>query len=144
MTQEQVCKRDEATLARLRTSQARDEVIRFERELGCERLRPQLLRLRESIFAEAERSERDIAQRPQAEQQHPKTDAAGQTPQREDSARGPLTSISQDNICKRDAERLARLRVSQARDEVIRFERELGCEKLRPQVVRLRESVGSN
>src|SRR5260221_8279099 len=143
-TQEQVCKRDEATLARLRTSQARDEVIRFERELGCERLRPQLLRLRESIFAEAERSERNIAQRPQVEQPHPKSDAARQTPEREASAKGPAASISQENICKRDAERLAHLRVSQARDEVIRFERELGCEKLRPQVVRLRESVGSD
>jgi hypothetical protein len=144
MTQEQVCRRDEATLARLRTSQARDEVIRFERELGCERLRPQLLRLRESIFAEAERSERDIAQQPQAEQQHPKSDTVRPTPERDASAKGPPTSISQDQICKRDAERLARLRVSQAHDEVIRFERELGCEKLRPQVVRLRESVGPN
>ena len=144
MTQEQVCKRDEATRARLRTSQARDEVIRFERELGCERLRPQLLRLRESIFAEAERSERDIAQRPEAEQQHPKSDTVRPTPERDASAKGPPTSISQDQICKRDAERLARLRVSQAHDEVIRFERELGCEKLRPQVVRLRESVGPN
>src|ERR1700730_6388420 len=141
-TQEQVCKRDEATLARLRTSQARDEVIRFERELGCERLRPQLLRLWESIFAEAERSDRDIAQRPQAEQQHPKSDTARPTPERDAFAKGPPTSISQDQICKRDAERLARLRVSQAHDEVIRFERELGCEKLRPQGVRLRESVG--
>src|SRR3984893_11320891 len=141
-TQEQVCKRDEATLARLRTSQARDEVIRFERELSCERLRPQLLRLRESIFADAERSERDIAQRPQVEQPHPKSDAARQTSEREASAKGPPASISQENICKRDAERLAHLRVSQARDEVIRFERELGCEKLRPQGVRLRESVG--
>ena len=144
MTQEQVCRRDEATLARLRTSQARDEVIRFERELGCERLRPQLLRLRESIFAEEERSERDIAQQPQAEQQHPKSDTVRPTPERDASAKGPPMSISQDQICKRDAERLARLRVSQAHDEVIRFERELGCEKLRPQVVRLRESVGPN
>ena len=144
MTQEQVCKRDEEALARLRTSQARDGVIRLERELGCERLRPQLLRLRESIFAEGERGTRDAAQQPQAEQQHPKNDAARQAPEREASAKGPPTSISQDQICKRDAETLARLRASQQRDEVIRFERELGCEKLRPQVVRLRESVGSN
>jgi hypothetical protein len=50
-TQEQICKRDEERLVRLRASQARDEVIRFERELGCERLRPQVLRLRESISA---------------------------------------------------------------------------------------------
>ena len=144
MAQEQACKRDEERLAHLRTSQSRDELIRFERELGCERLRSQLLRLRESIFAEGERSEPDAAQRPQATQQNPKNDAERQAPEREASTKGPSTSIPQDQICKRDTERLARLRVSQARDEVIRFERELGCEKLRPQVVRLRESVGSN
>src|SRR5262252_1105292 len=49
LTQEQICKRDEKKLARLRASQVREEVIRFERELGCERLRPQVLRLRESL-----------------------------------------------------------------------------------------------
>jgi hypothetical protein len=53
-------------------------------------------------------------------------------------------SASQDQVCKRDAETLTRLRASQVRDEVIRFERELGCERLRPQVVRLRESIGTN
>src|SRR5262249_36203179 len=52
MTQEEACKRDDERLAHLRTSPARDEVIRFERELGCERLRPQVVRLRESISAE--------------------------------------------------------------------------------------------
>jgi len=54
------------------------------------------------------------------------------------------TSIQQDQACKRDVEMLARLRASQARDEVIRFELALGCERLRPQVVRLRESVSFN
>jgi hypothetical protein len=71
-------------------------------------------------------------------------DAKRQTLERDVSVQVPPASISQDQICKREADRLARLRVSQARDEVIRFERELGCEKLRPQVVRLRESVGSD
>jgi hypothetical protein len=47
-------------------------------------------------------------------------------------------------ICKYDEERLTRLRASLKRDEVVRFERELGCERLRPQVVRLWESLGAN
>jgi hypothetical protein len=51
MTQEQACKRNEETLTRLRAGPARDEVIRFEHELGCERLRPQIVRLRESLGA---------------------------------------------------------------------------------------------
>jgi len=152
MAQEQACEHDEERLAQLRASQARDEMIRFELELGCERLRPQLLRLRESVFTEGEISEPDAALRPQAEQQNPKDDAERQASEREVSAKGPSRSILQDQVwsipqdqsCKRDMERLARLRASQARDQVIRFERELGCEKLRSQVVRLRESLGSN
>ena len=144
MTQEQACKRDEERLARLRANQSRDEVIRFERELGCERLRPQVLRLRESIIAEGQRSERETTQRPQPEPQRLKADAEPQSLEREDSIKIPPSSITQDQACKRDDERLARLRASQARDEVIRFERELTCERLRPQVARLRESVGAN
>jgi DnaJ domain len=62
-------------------------------------------------------------------------------PERPRSAQQKTAAMSQDEICKRDAAQLAQLRISQAPDEVIRFERELGCEKLRPQVIRLRESV---
>ena len=51
---------------------------------------------------------------------------------------------SAEDACKRDEERLVRLRTSRAREEVMRFERELACERLRPQVVRLLESVGSD
>src|SRR5579871_2519933 len=57
-TPEQICKRDEEKLARLRVSQVRDEVSRFERELGCERLRPQVIRLRESISGQEDHSGR--------------------------------------------------------------------------------------
>jgi hypothetical protein len=53
-------------------------------------------------------------------------------------------SMPQEQICKHDQERLARLRVSQVPDEVIRFDHELGCERLRPQVTRLRESLDAN
>lgn len=53
----------------------------------------------------------------------------------------PAAAVSPEEICKRDAARLARLRMSQARDEIAAFERDLGCEELRPQVLRLRESV---
>jgi hypothetical protein len=142
--QEQICKRDEERLTRLRASPARDEVIRFERELGCERLRLQVVRLRESVSAEGDRGDREAAQSPRAEQPRPTVDVGPQNPQRDASARVAPSSIPQEQICKRDEERLARLRANAARDEVIRFEHELGCEKLRPQVVRLRESLGAN
>jgi DnaJ-like protein len=57
------------------------------------------------------------------------------------STEDKTAAMPQEEVCKRDAAQLANLRISQGRDEVIRFERELGCEKLRPQVIRLRESV---
>jgi uncharacterized caspase-like protein len=142
LTREQTCKRDEEKLARLRASPVRDEVIRFERELGCERLRPQVLRLRESISGEEAHGERGDDQRVRAEQQRPQPDAQSQRPERDAAVKLP-PSMSQDQICKRDQERLARLRASQVRDEVVRFERELGCERLRPQVLRLRESLAN-
>jgi hypothetical protein len=144
MPQEQICKRDEERLTRLRASPARDEVIRFEQELGCERLRPQLRRLQESFSAEGEGGDREAAQRRQVEQPRPTADARPQNPEREVSPRVGPASIPQEQICKRDEDRLTRLRASPARGEVIRFEHELGCERLRPQVVRLRESLGAN
>jgi outer membrane protein OmpA-like peptidoglycan-associated protein len=76
---EQTCKGDQERLVRLRATQSRDELIRFERELGCERLRPQLLRLEESILAQGERGEPDAAQRPPAAQP-PAPAAAGSPP----------------------------------------------------------------
>jgi outer membrane protein OmpA-like peptidoglycan-associated protein len=53
----------------------------------------------------------------------------------------PAAAMSPEEVCRRDTARLARLRSSQVREEVIQFEHELGCERLRPQVTRLRESV---
>jgi hypothetical protein len=143
MTQEQACKRDEERLAGLRASQTRDEVVRFERELGCERLRPQVARLRESISAEGERSRPEGAQQFQADEPRKMADTGPQKTQRDTLVRNAPPSILQEQICKRDEERLTRLRASPARDEVIRFEQELGCERLRPQLRRLRESIAA-
>ena len=144
ISQEQICKRDEERLMRLRASPASDEVIRFERELGCERLRPQLLRLRESILADGEHDDHEAARRSATEQPRPMPDVGPQKPERDAAVRVAPSPIQQEQICKRDEERLMRLRSSPARDEVIRFEHELGCERLRPQVIRLRESLAPN
>jgi len=143
MTQEQACRRDEERLAGLRASQARDEVARFERELGCERLRPQVVRLRESISAEGERGRREGAQQFQAEEPHSTATAGLQKPERDTLVRNAPASMPLEQTCKRDEERLTRLRAGPARDEVIRFEQELGCERLRPQLRRLRESISA-
>jgi hypothetical protein len=59
-------------------------------------------------------------------------------------AKAQSALASPERACKRNDERLARLRASRVRDEVFKFERELACERLRPQVLRLRESVDSD
>ena len=138
-----ICKQDEERLTRLRASLERDEVVRFEHELGCERLRPQVVRLRESISAEGERGDRGARQQSQAEQRRPTADAEMQKPEREAAVRIASSPMPREQICKHDEERLMRLRASLERDEVVRFEDELSCERLRPQVVRLRESLGA-
>jgi hypothetical protein len=53
-----------------------------------------------------------------------------------------VAALTADEVCKRDGERLARLRSSPSSDEAGRFANELGCEKLRPQLLGLMESLG--
>jgi uncharacterized caspase-like protein len=155
-SQEQACRRDADILARLRASPVREDVIRFERELGCDRLRAQVLRLGESLgiddkpagvaqvpapprsriaVIEPEGAELLANQRQHDDEQ--KAEAERQRAQQLAAA----PPVSQEQACKLDAEKLTRLRASQKRDEIVRFERELACEKLRAQVLRLRESL---
>jgi Caspase domain len=137
--QAEACKRDEARLIHLRANPDRDEVIRFERELACIKLRSQVLRLKESVLASAPAAGSETLPPSKPEQLPPK---AG--PQQIPQPQPVTTPGSQDEACKRDEATLARLRASRDRDQVIRFERELSCTRLRSQVVRLRESVGAD
>ena len=50
--------------------------------------------------------------------------------------------LSPDELCKRDADRLVHLRADPTSEEASRFAGELSCEKLRPQLSRLMESLG--
>jgi hypothetical protein len=146
------CKQDEERLARLRTTRSGDDIIRFERDLFCEQLRPQLLRLKESVVGAisppaaapaapipppmaavppvvAPSPAKDVDARPQpdGEAQRSGSPAA--------SAQGP------DAACQQEEERLVRLRTSRVAEDILAFDRELVCERLRPQLLRLRESV---
>ena len=49
MSSVDVCARDEGRLQHLRAEPNLDDIRKLERELSCDRLRPQLLRLRESV-----------------------------------------------------------------------------------------------
>jgi hypothetical protein len=53
-----------------------------------------------------------------------------------------VAALTPDETCKRDGDRLARLRSSPSGKEAQRFASELSCEKLRPQLQRLMESLG--
>jgi hypothetical protein len=53
-----------------------------------------------------------------------------------------VAALTPDEICKRDGDRLERLRSSPTSNEAARFANELGCEKLRPQLLGLMGSLG--
>ena len=108
---DELCKRDEDRLVRLRANPASDEAERFASELGCEPLRPQLARLMESLgFA---------LPAPRAQASPP---PAPET-----------TSAKPASDCGSDQEALDRLRAQPSADAAQAFWRGLQCERLRPQ-----------
>ena len=119
------CKQDEARLAKLRANPSLADVSAFERELRCDRLRLQLTRLRESLA--------------------PAPSAAAEGASRQVETRPPASpALTPQQACEQDRATLARLRSNPSRDNILRFERELACEQLRPQVLRLRESLANS
>ena len=118
------CVRDEQRLARLRSNPTPDEISSFQRDLGCTRLRPQVQRLFESYVTEP---------RPAA------PPAAAPAPPRQEALAQPVPA---EDACARDTARLARLRAEPSLEAVTKFEKELGCEQIRNQLKRLRESLG--
>jgi len=67
------------------------------------------------------------------------TDGAGSAPP---SPGTEVATLTPDEICKRDGDRLERLRSSPMSDETARFANELGCETLRPQLLAFMEVLG--
>jgi Caspase domain len=124
------CNRDEQQLARVRSMPSVDEIVRFERELGCTRLKPQVQRLFESI----------ATTRPAAEAK-PEEPRKEPLPALALTREQPVVGAEPQGVCARDADRLAQLRGDPSLDAIARFDRELSCERLRPQLRRLRESM---
>ena len=116
----QACIRDEQHLEQLRAEPDTDQIVRFEKELVCERLRPQVQRLRESVGGEPV-----VAPAVSNSARQQQVDA------------GPPPA----EACARDTMRLQRLRAEPNSEEIRRLERELSCEQIRPQVQRLCDSV---
>jgi hypothetical protein len=128
------CSRDEERLARLRSDPVPEEVARLQRELSCAKLRAQVQRLFESIATGPASVAGVPVLNPVRKADPPGAPAAG--------ARTRAAPASQEDACARDTERLARVRAEPTLDAIVRFEKEIGCEHIRPQLRRLRESVG--
>jgi uncharacterized caspase-like protein len=120
------CARDEQRLAQLRANPTPTEIASFERELLCKRLGPQVQRLLESYVTEP----------------RPGTGPAATTPIPALRLEAKVPPVSTEDTCTRDRATMARLRSEPSLDAVNRFERELGCEQIRNQLRRLRESLG--
>jgi Caspase domain len=159
--QASACTRDEQRLARLRSVPSPEEIARFEREVACTRLKPQVQRLFESYATtlpaaavplvtappphppaaappaiaapRKEEPRRDEAKREEPRREPPPAPAA--------TREQPVAAAEPQGACARDAERLAQLRSDPSLDAIARLDRELGCERLRPQLRRLRESL---
>src|SRR5579872_6438843 len=134
-TTDSICQRDRAQLAQLRVNPSAEEVKKFQQEMACESLRPQVNRLAESLGLEA------IAAKP------PRSQPEASQPSAEASAPAPapapkLQAEGQDQICSREAGELAKLRADPQADQIAQFAGRFSCEKLRPQVQRLAESFG--
>jgi hypothetical protein len=115
-TREDLCKQDRDTLLRLRAIPLAEDVDRFAMQLKCEELRPQVMRLMESVGA------------PQA----PPTKSA-----ETDTRPRPAASGS----CDAEIAELSRLRANPDRKQAQAFADSLTCAALRPQAQRLLESL---
>jgi hypothetical protein len=131
---DEICQRDEEHLAQLRGAPSFEPAARFANELGCERLRPQVLSLMESL-APIPAQDASTATPPGAQVEsgtaYPASPPAG----------ADVASPATAETCKRDEARLARLGSNPSGDEALRFVKELGCEKLLPQLQRLLHSL---
>ena len=133
---DQMCQRDEERLAQLRVDPSRDEAARFANELGCEKLRPQVLALIEGLAPAPASPDIPNAASPSAQTDNETARPAAAL------TRADVAAQVSSQTCKRDEDRLVRLRLGPpSDDEVQHFANELGCEKLRPQVQRLMESL---
>jgi hypothetical protein len=139
LTSDETCRRDGDRLARLRASPSGEETQRFASELGCEALRPQLQRLMESLGLVAPvPPSADGSNGSSSDPQAAREDARPAPP----VVHAGVADLTSDETCRRDGDRLARLRASPSGEETQRFASELGCEALRPQLQRLMESLG--
>jgi hypothetical protein len=134
--QEEICKRDGDRLAQLQAKRSLEEAVRFGGELQCLQLWPQLETILDSLSRTA-RSTTVSSPNGPASDTMPASEVAPTTA----SPAMAATSAALDDACKHDADRLAELQAKPSRDEAVRFEHELKCSRLQPQVLALLDSL---
>ena len=134
-TLDDACKHDEDRLAELRANPSVEAAVRFDRDLRCPRLQPQL----PAIL-------KQLSQTGTAEAANQQAPAADTMPTRAAAPPDSLppasevTSVTSDEACKRDEERLAELQAKPSMKEALRFQDEFSCSRLQPQIIALLES----
>jgi uncharacterized caspase-like protein len=124
LSPDQLCERDEDRLVHLRANPTNEEATHFASELNCEKLRPQLSRLMESL---------GFAIPPPTPPAPANSPPAAQTVMAE---RKPASE------CASDQAALDHLRAEPSIDAAAAFWRGLQCERLRPQARMLMKSLG--
>jgi hypothetical protein len=134
--QEEICKRDGDRLAQLQAKPSLDEAVRFGGELQCLQLLPQVETILDSLSHTA-RSTTVSSPNGPASDTTPASEAAPTTASPAMAAK----SATSDDPCKHHADRLAALQAKPSRDEAVRFEDELKCSRLQPQLLALLDSL---
>src|ERR1700728_1224044 len=129
--QDAICKQDGERLARLRARPSLDEGMRFVGEIRCMQLWPQLQTLLDGL-SDPSGSTASSKLKPAASDTPFGSDAA--SPRRS-------TSSTLDDACKHDEDGLAKLRANPSADAAVRFDSELKCPKLKPQLLALLDSL---
>ena len=134
--QEEICKRDGDRLAQLQAKRSLEEAVRFGGELQCLQLWPQLETILDSLSRTARSTTVSSPNGPASD-----TMSASEVAPTTASPAMAATSAALDDACKHDADRLAELQAKPSRDEAVRFEHELKCSRLQPQVLALLDSL---
>ena len=129
-TLDDACKHDEDRLAELRANPSVDAAIRFDNELKCPRLKPQLPEILSKLSHAAGSVELGNRKAPASDNM---SAGAAAPPASEPPASEAMAAASED-ACKQDEERLAELRANPSVDAAIRFDNELKCPRLKPQL----------
>jgi cell division protein FtsB len=130
--QDGICKRDEERLARLRANPSLEEGLSFVSEIRCLRLWPELQTIMDGLGNPSRATATSRL-----------SGAASDTTPASDVASPPgTTSAAFDDACKHDEDRLAELRANPSVAAAIRFDAELKCPKLQPQLPAVLTQLG--